>query len=70
MTMQEQHDLAYDFLLAPAGYNLRGPLGTDAGHPTQFVRLLLDQVEYRLANAPTSFLAYTGPIPRIIPDPR
>ena len=47
--MQEQHDLADDLLVSPAGDDTPGPLGADPRHFMQPLRLLLDQVEHCLA---------------------
>ena len=49
LRVQEQHDLADHLLLGPAGDDARGALRADAGDLAQAVRLLLDQVEHRLA---------------------
>ena len=50
--MQEQHDLPDDLLLRPAGDDPCRPFDADAGHLLQARRLLLDEVEHRLAEAP------------------
>ena len=46
--VQEQHDLADDLLLGPAGNDARGALGADPGHLAQPAGLLLDHLEHRL----------------------
>src|SRR5438105_1016138 len=43
--VQEQHDLADDLLLRPAGDDPAGALGTDPVHFAQPLRLLLNDVE-------------------------
>ena len=45
MRMQEEHDLADDLLVSPAGDDALGALRPDAGDFTQPCRLLLDQLE-------------------------
>src|SRR5215472_16834650 len=70
IAVQEQHDLANHLLLSPARDDPLGALGADTGDLTQASRLLLDDVEYGFAKTRTSFFAYTGPMPRIIPEPR
>ena len=47
--LQEHHDLADGFLVAPGQPDLGGPLGTDAGDLDQPLALLLDDVEHGLA---------------------
>ena len=41
-----------DLLLGPAGDDPCRPLGADAGHLAQPLRLLLDEIEHRLSEAP------------------
>ena len=50
--VQEQHDLPDDLLLRPAGDDPRRTLGADTGHLPQALRLLLDEIEHRLSEAP------------------
>ena len=47
--MQEQHDLADRLLIRPAGDDPGGTLGADTGYLAQPLRLLLNEVEHRLA---------------------
>jgi hypothetical protein len=47
--MQEQHDLADDLLVRPAGDDPLGALRPDAGDLPEPARLLLDDVEHGLA---------------------
>ena len=49
--VQEQHDFPDDLLLGPAGDDPCRPLGADAAHLPQPLRLLLDEIEHRLAEA-------------------
>ena len=49
ITVQEQHDLADDFLLGPAGDDALGTLWADAGHLAQPLRFLLNDLEHRFA---------------------
>ena len=50
--VQEQHDLPDDLLFRPAGDDPRRTLGADTGHLAQALRLLLDEIEHRLSEAP------------------
>src|SRR6516165_7927257 len=45
VAVQEQHDLADDLLLGPAHDNPLGALGADAGHLSQTMRFLLDDIK-------------------------
>ena len=45
VAVQEQHDLADDLLLGPAGDDALRPLGADPCHLPQTARLLLDDVK-------------------------
>ena len=47
--MQEQHDLADDFLLGPAGNDPLRALRADAGYLAQPRRLVFDNVKHCLA---------------------
>src|SRR3954452_25545238 len=50
--VQEQHDLPDDLLFRPAGDDPRRTLGADPGYLAQALRLLLDEIEHRLSEAP------------------
>jgi hypothetical protein len=66
--VKEHHDLADDLLLSPGSDNTAGAHSTDACYLSQTLRLRLDRIEHLLAES--AHLAYTGPMPRIIPEPR
>src|SRR5262249_41580651 len=55
VAVQEQHDLADDLLLGPAHDNPLGPLGADAGHLSQTMRVLLDDIKTVSPHARASF---------------
>ena len=50
--MQIQHDLPNHLLPGPAGDDPLGALRTDAGHLSQSLGLLLDDVEHGFAEGP------------------
>jgi hypothetical protein len=50
--VQEQHDLTHDLLFRPAGNDPGRTFGANTGDLTQAVRLLLDEIEHRLAKTP------------------
>src|SRR5882762_7645160 len=49
VAVQEQHDLADDFLFSPAANNTLSTLRADPGHLAQSARLLLYDVEHGIA---------------------
>ena len=59
--MQEQHDLADDLLLGPAGDNPLRPLRAYPRHLPQPVRLLLNDVEHGVAESADELLGVDRP---------
>jgi hypothetical protein len=49
MRVQEDHDLANDLLVGPAGGDFSGANFANAGNFTQTLRRVLDDIEYRRA---------------------
>src|SRR5271166_2434938 len=61
VAVQEQHDLADDPLLGPAGDDTRRTLWADPGHLAQALRFLLDDVEHGFAEGPHQLLRVDRP---------
>ena len=61
VAVQEQHDLADDLLLGPAGDDPLRALRADAGHLAQAVGLLLDDVEHGFAEGAHELLRIDRP---------
>ena len=61
MAVEEEHDLANDLLLAPAGDDAFRALRADPGHLAQPAWLLFDDLEHRLAKGANQFFGVDRP---------